>query len=239
MKKTFIISKLGRRITICLHLTAMAAMTYPSALAQQTEAVQPFELSKQWILVYANDFTETNIPADWVVTMGTARIAEGNLYLQADIEYAEIVLLKPKLESPSVRVIFDAFISGGVAISDLSAFLNSNYSILAKNKGCEGAYLFQFGANNNTVNRLRRLGKIIPETERKDILLEPFRIYKIEIVNDFGQIKMSIDGAAIFEWQDAQPLWGAEHCHIGFYTWKSEIAIDNILVYQRSVQSKK
>jgi len=195
------------------------------------------QLEPEWILAYACDFSKPELAPEWVVTAGNAKITDGMLVLQAVKGNAEIVLQNPCFISPGVRMEFTANISDSAKLGDISPFLNSNYNGTNQTTGCDGSYLFQFGAEQNTKNRLRRVGQIIEETVNSKILIERQHRYHIIVENDSGHIRFQIDGATIFEWNDPHPLGGPKYCHIGFYTWESEIHLDNIKVYHKVPKS--
>ncbi len=185
------------------------------------------EYEDEWVLAYGSDFSREPLAPEWILTAGNAVVAEGVLVLRAAVGHAQVILKDPSFLSPSTRMEFQAYIPTYAEPSDLSPFLNSN------NKGCEGSYLFQLGAEGNQVNRLRRIGEVVKDAEKAAFSLETDHLYRIVVENDQGVIRCEIDGTSVMEWDDLSFLSGPEHCHVGFYTWQSEIHLDNVKIFHK------
>lgn len=218
---------------IMIMVGVMAAAEFSMAQPPPARS-QSDPLEEGWVLAYANDFSKPGLDTTWVITSGSAVVAEGVLALRADSGDAQVVLRDPCFLSPAVRVVVEAYAVDSARLSDLSVFLNAPLA----HSSCDGAYLFQFGAEHNTVNRLRRLGEIIDKTIEVETRLTAARPCLIEATNDAGNIRLAVDGKTIFDWQDPKPLSGPAHCHVGFYTWESEVHVQSIKIYHRVPKAK-
>lgn len=216
----------GVSIITCLVLVSWVAPGPVRSVVHESSKKFPI-LEDKWVLAYASDFSEKQLKPEWIVTAGNGIVAEGWMVLRVAKGHGQIILKEPCFLSPSLRMEFDAYVADYAKLNDMSPFIHSNQ------KGCEGSYLFQFGAKKNTINRLRRVGKIVEGTVNDKLLLEHRHLYHIVAENDRGHIRFEVDGITIFEWDDVNFLWGPEYCHIGFYTWESEIHIDNIKIYHK------
>jgi len=225
MKPTYIV--VGATMGMCLFLASLGIYQPVCRAGGETSMKFPIQLEDAWVPAYESDFSEKELKSEWVVTAGNAIVEEGALVLRAAKGYAQIILYKPCFPSPGVRMEFGVSIADYAKLNDMSPFLNANQA------GCAGSYLFQLGAEQNTVDRLRRIGIPVQETVNDTILLEHRHLYHVVAENDRGHLRFVVDGTTIFEWDDPIPLWGPEHCHIGFYTWESEIHIDYLRIYQK------
>ena len=211
-------------------LVAMASLfplIAPSIGADQAETDSESSSDGSWVLAYATDFSGDSLGKQWEVSAGQASVVNGELVLSSEKQHAEIILLEPRFLSSGVRMEFEAYVAEKSPLSDLTAFINARKT----KDACASAYLFQFGAEQNTVNRVRRLGQIVESTESTQPLLDYHQVYYIVVENDRGQISFEIDGQRVLTWTDAQPLWGPDQCHIGLYTWESEIRIKHLKIY--------
>lgn len=221
-------------VAVMAYVIALAAPGSPAADAQQPQPWRcPIELSDEWVLAYYDDFSGQALSPTWRATAGAASVKDGQLVLSTEKEQAEVVLEKPRFESPGLRMEFDAHVPQGTKASDLSVFINSDWSPEGKTGGCEGSYLFQFGGMLNTRNQLRRTGEIVDATVTTQPLIQPGVIYHVTVENDCGLVRMDVDGTTLLKWDDQKPLWGRDQSAIGFYTWESTIVIDNLKVYHR------
>jgi len=220
-------------VFVCL-VFAPSFFCQPSvAVVREPSQKCPIQLQEKWVLAYASDFSEDTLRPEWVVTAGNALVSQGVLVLRSDKADAEIILKEPCFSSPSVRMELSAYVPDYAKLSEISPFLNSNYGSLGETRGCSGSYLFQFGSEQDTTNRLRRVGKIVEETVNNKVLLKRHHLYHIVAENDCGHIRLEIDGTTIFEWNDAKPIWGPEHCHVGFYTSESVIIVEWVKIYHK------
>lgn len=186
----------------------------------------PAPATADWKQVYKADFSGDKLPAAWEVIGGSARLNKGALLLKADTDSAEVVLKDPVFAAPGVRVSFTAtFVSQG-EVSDMSPILNTDKD------GYPAGYLFQFAAAANSENRIRKEGDIIEESVNTKLLpLKPGRKYQVVAENDGGHLRLTVDGQVVFDHKDDKPIFGEKNGMIGFFTWQSELRIENLIVY--------
>jgi hypothetical protein len=180
--------------------------------------------TEHWLLAWKPDFSAEAMARDWVVFDGDVEPVGEILRLSAfGSSEAEMELRKPSLPG-SVRIEMVAWLQGDEAC-DLDVMLN------AGSLGSRSGYLFQLGGKGNTITRLVRADKQIDATVRSDLKIEPGRAYRIVAENDQGVIRLRINGAEIFSAIDPQPLTGAGHDRIGFYTFGGDMCIMDLKVY--------
>jgi len=187
----------------------------------------PVEFENKWTLAYATDFSKETSQSEWSVMIGNAIVTEDALVLRADTGYTQIILKKPYFLSPSLRMEVGAYVTEYGKLSEINLFLHSNEA------GYQGSYFFQFGTEQGKVNRLLRIGKIVKETVVNKVLPEREHLYRIVAENARGHIRFEVDGTNLYEWDDINPLWGPEHCYIGFYARESVIAIDYVKIFHK------
>lgn len=183
-----------------------------------------------WNQVYAADFKDAQkVPEDWTTISGNVSVADGLLLIKADEGVdAQVALKKPKAEgNVRIEVVAGLFPAGTGSVCDLSPFLNSDEN------GFESGYLLQFGAAENTENRLRRGGEIIDATVNTKPMVTPKKMHTVVAENDGGKIRLTVDGTEVLKFDDTDPIKGAGHGTIGFYTWGNTLKIQKITVWTK------
>lgn len=183
-----------------------------------------------WNQVYLADFKDAQkVPPAWTVLGGQASVADGALVLKAEEGVDAQIVLKTPQAVGSVRLEVVAGLQpiGTGAVCDLSPFLN------ADENGYEAGYLLQFGAAENTENRLRRAGEIIDGTVNAKPLVQPGKMHTVVAENDGGKVRLIVDGAEVLKFVDGDPLKGTGHGTIGFYTWSDTLKIQKITVWTK------
>jgi hypothetical protein len=188
-------------------------------------------MQDRWLLAYASDFSSEAAEDEWEIIGGKAIFSEAQMILLAEQGDAQVMLKAPCFLSPSVRVEASAYVAEGFELGGMSLFINANKA------ASKGSYSFQLGAEDNTLTRLERIGQIVENTSTDAALLEHKHLYKIISENDDGHIRFVADGKTIIEWEDEHPLWGPEHCRVGFHTRNSAIVIEYIKIYHKVPKS--
>ncbi len=193
---------------------------------------QPHQAPPGWKVACTVNFKDVDkLPAAWKVIEGDAKIADGKLVLTAEEGAAgQIVLTDPKFPG-SVRLEVDAYLEGAV-ISDLSPYLNGDQT------GYQSGYLLQFGAAENTENRIRRAEEIVDAKADNTVLAKPAKRHHVVAENDGGKLRLIVDGKEILSYTDSEPLKGAGHDQIGFYTWNCALKIEKITIYTKAGATK-
>jgi len=174
----------------------------------------------------------SKLPEAWKVIEGQAKIADGRLVLTAEeFSHGQIVLKTPTFPG-SVRMEVDASLEGD-NVCDLSPRLNGDET------GWESGYLLQFGASDNTENRLRRDGEIV-DTAKADnnVFVASGKKYHVVAENDGGKLRLIVDGKEILSYTDSEPLKGKGYDQIGFYTWNCTLRIEKITIYTKADAAK-
>jgi hypothetical protein len=181
-----------------------------------------------WTVAYS---TEAGGPklSDWSMSSGKLETVNGGLVAKAS-DSETLLTLKDRKFPGSVVVECVASITGEKG-SDISPMLNTGDS------GWKGGYLLQFGGKAKMLNRLMREGEEVGSTVRKEPLLVPGRTYHVVAVNEGGIIRLLVDGIEVFQYRDTQPLGGAGHDRVGFYTYHATLRLDKVTVYARKASS--
>lgn len=213
---------LVRNVIVCCALAGMCL----------AGCAQPQQPPPGWKLAYTANFKDVDkLPAAWKVIVGDAKIADGKLVLtaaeQAD---GQIVLTEPKFPG-SVRLEVDACLEGA-GICDLSPYLNGDQT------GYQSGYLLQFGAAENTENRIRRAGEIVDAKANTTVFVKAGKRHHVVAENDAGKLRLIVDGKEILSYTDSEPLKGAGHDQIGFYTWGCSLKIEKITIYTKADAAK-
>jgi len=199
------------------------------AFAKEPPGTAPATEADPWIVASSLDFSTARLSPDWKVRAGQASAEGGALVLSAAGKEAEIMLAKPTVQLPSVRVEFEAAVSSQGTSREISVYVGANSA------GCAGGYLFQLGVDGNQ-NRIRRVGRIVPETVNRSFAPQAGRSYRVAVENDQGRLLCTVDGQVVLRWDDPQPVWGPQHDHVGFYTWDARLAIRNLRIHVRLSQ---
>lgn len=213
---------LVRNVIVCCALAGMCL----------AGCAQPHQAPPGWKVAYTADFRDVaKLPAAWKVIEGDAKIADGKLVLAAgELAEGQIVLTEPKFPG-SVRLEVDACLEGEV-ISDLSPYLNGD------DTGYRSGYLLQFGAAENTENRIRRVEEIVDAKANNNVFAKAAKKHHVVAENDGGKLRLIVDGTEILSYTDSEPLKGAGHDQIGFYTWNCTLKIEKITIYTKAAAAK-
>ena len=92
-------------------------------------------------------------------------------------------------------------------------------------------YVIIFGGWNNSKNVLARMDehgadRVVGRPKK----VEPGRRYHFRIRRLGGTLSVWVDGEALLEMADPEPLAGRGHDHFGFNNWKSDLWFDNLEV---------
>jgi hypothetical protein len=189
---------------------------------------QAYNPGPGWTVAYS---TEAGGPklSDWTTSSGKIETVKGGLVATAT-DAETLLTLKDRKFPGSVIVECVASVTGEKG-SDISPMLNTGES------DWKGGYLLQFGGKANTLNRLMREGEEVSSTVKKQPLLVLGKTYHVVAVNDGGKISLLVDGIEIFQYKDTQPLSGAGHDRIGFYTYHTTLKLDKVTVYVKKASS--
>lgn len=161
----------------------------------------------------ANDTSPT--PSnDW-------RVENGRLVCRT----AGTAICRTRQEFPGdVRLEYDVSAIGG-DIHDFNAFLCGDNSGEAAR-----FYLGRSGTLQAGIEAAGE-GRWLPNR----ILLAPNKTYHVAVERDRDLLRLWVDGSLIEERPLVMPLLPRGGCHVGFFTWNGQVAVDNIKVRRRAV----
>jgi hypothetical protein len=199
-------------------------------------------------LLYAETFDRDL--AQWVVEQqpgGTVVVRDGALHI--DDAAGCTVWFRPRLAAPVV-IRYEAMVSSAGRVSDLNCFwmatdpAQPDGELFAPGHGRDGrfaaydalrTYYVGYGGNENNTTRFRRYaggGKkpLLPEHDLRgpEFLLEPDRVYRIELRVEGNRVRYRRDGETIFEVHDPAPLLSG---WFGFRTVHSRLVLRNFTVH--------
>lgn len=182
----------------------------------------------------------------WLVEQkagGTVEAKEGVLFIHD--KGGCTVWFREKLTAP-VSISYDAVVSSSGRVSDLNCFWMASdpqhpTDLFLSQRTGEFAdydslqlYYVGYGGNNNTTTRFRRYRgdgskPLLPEHDlrKKAFLLQPNRVYHLELIAENGVAIFRRDGETIFTYTDPSPL---QTGWFGFRTVDAEIEIRNFRV---------
>jgi hypothetical protein len=208
-----------------VHRTAALVLLFAALFAWATGWAQaePAKPAENWKVAYKADFKESKPGQEWVVLAGEATCSNGALVLAATAEGDGHIVLTNADCSGSVKMEFNGVLTGENPC-DMSPVLNCGPD------GHGSGYLLQFGGANNTKDRLRVARKIVKTNNRTNPKIEPGKKHHIVATSDGGKVTLEVDGKVVFKYTDAQPLEGAMHSMVGFYTHGCTLTITDLVV---------
>ena len=186
---------------------------------KKIDALAASKRVKDWKLVFSDDFERKTLGQDWQALVGNWGIVDGKLVTQKGVDNQ--IILTRRVPGPQ-RIEFDA-VTHAKRPCDLSPFIHANAN------GRLSGYLLQFGGSGNKFNSLRR-GEVFMTAKCVDQFIERGKVHKMVAEFDGAAVRLTVDGATILEYFEANPLSGKEHESLGFYIYSSG-AVDNLKVY--------
>lgn len=181
-------------------------------LAQQFSGDQVRAGGLRWTLVKVDGFDGPGLSADWKTLRGAWTVEDGTLRCKKT-SYLALVTPTP----PPVRIEFDA---RSAHPGDLTAFVGT------EKEAYLGGYFLGFASNNNTLNKILRLGEQVAQSDKP--LAVPGKWHHVVGQLIGGKVQLFVDGALALEYEDPHPLPTANVA--GLLAW-SEGEFDNVRVY--------
>lgn len=194
--------------------------------------------------------------AQWVVEQqpgGSVSVRDGALHI--DDVAGCTVWFRHRLEAP-VSIRYEAVVSGAGRVSDLNCFwmatdpAQPDGALFVSGHGRDGrfatydslrTYYVGYGGNENTTTRFRRYSgggerPLLPEHDLRapEFLLEPDRVYRIELRVEGNRVRYLRDGETIFDVHDPEPLHSG---WFGFRTVRSRLEFRRFTVHALAPQS--
>jgi hypothetical protein len=182
---------------------------------QKEEVVQL--LPAKWELAFSDDFQRAELGPDWKTLEGKWSVENGCLVSKGDG-----TLISNRKFPGLQKVTFDAVVTPNPGISDMSPFIQAGH------KGFGSGYMLQFGGNYNKGSNIHKAGKRVRESQA---VIEPGKTHSFVAEYDGINVRLTVDGKTVAEYQDEKPLIGEEHEQIGFYVYEGISKISNLKVY--------
>jgi len=220
-----------------------AAPTRPAAVPAKKPAapLPPCDSAQDPVLAqtFTDGFDRGELGDDWRSTSyGAYFLKAGRLCISKPRNHP--LWLKRKLPA-NVKVEFDATPTSNNAdvkvelFGDGCAFDQDGRDYTAT------AYVFVLGAHNNTEHWLARMFEHGPEAKQTPLVAGGPSIassklilnttYHVELARtDAKTVTFKVDGVAIHELADPQPLAGAGHDHFGFNGWDAPSCFDKLTI---------
>ncbi len=180
----------------------------------------------QWKLAFSDDFQRSELGPDWQVQVGKWTVENGSL-----VSKGEGRILSARKFSGLQKITFNAVLEANPGLSDISPFIQ------AGTNGIANSYMVQFGGNFNTVSTLKRMGKVVVESER---IIEPGKVHAIIAEYDGTVVRLTVDGKIVAEFPEVYPMIGDGHDRIGIYTYDGILKIRDLKIYtSKAVKIKK
>ncbi len=206
-----------------------------------------YECQRQWVCVFSEDFSDTNVRDRWDVSYGAFnvdRAHQGFSNLKVPIKVDNRMLhltgglpqcltLKVPIRG-DCAIEFDC-IQPGIYRNDISCFIGAMGSSYSENMPYTG-YLFQCGGFDNTRNLIRRADVTLWQQYGKPI--EQGARYTVRAERVGEVLRFIVNGDTIGSIVDSRPLYGADHSRIGIYGYRSECLYGPIRIYRMGVPLK-
>jgi len=188
---------------------------------KEIEQMPPAEATREWTLVFSDDFERDDLGENWRVLHGEWRIEGGKLVCSSG--HSEVVINQP---FPGCqRIEFDAM-TRAERPCDFSPVIHSGGK---GSRGFEGGYLLQFGGAGNTLNRILRSNEPL-EDRSADRFIEPREVHHVVAELDGDTVRLTVNGSTIVEGHDDAPLLDEGHEIAGLYMY-AETMVDNLRLY--------
>jgi hypothetical protein len=198
-----------------------------------------------WKLAFSDDFKRQELGPNWVVVNGDWKVQDGCLRGSGTLLSARGF---PEGDAPGFqRLEFDAvtdakpafFLKDNPApkvdVCDLSSILHARAPQKGKDP-LETSYLFQFGGQNNTLNRVMRAGVTLREDSKPEKMITPGQVQRIVVENDQGTLRLSVNGEVRLECREKQSLLDLEQNRCGFY-FCTTAKVFNVRLYVKQLDN--
>ncbi len=216
-------------------VAAKAVAEYRAAQAARERAererqAMEEEKKRRWTLVFEEDFSDPRrVESHWEIVSngGQWEVKNGELHMWGGGPQVAIIKLPI---AGDIRLEFECRQESDF-LNDVSCFIAALPDGDRLKTVPTSGYLFQYGGNNNTRNAIWR-----PVTgalwDEKAAPLVKGRRYTVQARRIGGRLTYSIDGMAVIDITDPQPLVGEDRKVVGLYGWTADTYWDNVRVYR-------
>ncbi len=176
---------------------------------------------------FVDDFDRAALGENWNNTGGPYKIVDGELrvsnarnhplWLRKSLPDDVRVNFDVQSDSPQGDIKFEIF-GDGVSFARASSYVATGYVLI-------------FGGWRNSKTMIARLDEHGADVKtRRDVRVERGRRYAMKIERRGGLLRWWVDGEIMLEYDDALPLKGGRHDHLGFNNWETPLRFDNLRV---------
>lgn len=237
------------------HLPKMAAGADGSSVliampASDATGTPAFKTAKDagWKLAFSDDFDREKLGDNWLTPEGAWSIKEGELHgTNGYILTAKPIVVQgrptfQRIEFDATTTLDelksigdDATSDASVTPCDISPLIQCRLSDNPKAGPTKQGYFFQFGAYWNTVNRIRMSGMPVFRDDNPSIIIKPNVKQHIVAENDYGHLKLYVNGELVYHLRQKSTLVGADYNRAGIYLTTAS-KIDNVRVYVKAYE---
>lgn len=225
------------------YLSLVPALVFAVPAGAGTVAVSTVGTADaEWTLVFEDDFNRDEIGDGWTVFEGDWDVVDGGLVGSGTLISSSGFPQqgRPGFLRMEFQVRSDAqpfFLLPGadasdVSVSDLSSFIHSPPYTGEQNaaRPTRSGYFFQFGGMMNEHNRIRRIGVELTADTDPAVRIEPGKLHTVVVENDEGQLRLTVDGKTVLEFEDGMILSGEGFDRVGFYFY-TRARVENVKVF--------
>jgi len=184
--------------------------------------------SRAEIKEFHDGFDRAALGLEWTDTGGSYRVVGGEVVVAR--AYNHPLWLRPRLPRDA-EITFDVWSQS--PDGDIKVELWGDGESAASDKGAYTAtgYVLIFGGWKNRLTVLARMDEHGADRKaRSDMKVVPGKKYRWRVVRKGSRLSWWIDGQAVFEMDDVDPLEGPGHEHFGLNDWEVELHFDNLRI---------
>jgi serine/threonine protein kinase/Leucine-rich repeat (LRR) protein len=191
------------------------------------------EKRREWRLIFEDDFSDPNVVNRWDVA-GFWKVQDGELHVWG--ERSRVVRLKIPIRG-DIRLEFDCH-QEGKTLSDVSCFFGPWSPETDLRDLSLNSFLFAYGANNNTHNRMASYRKVV-WSEKASPIVRGTR-YHVLAEKIGSQFRFVVNDKQVMKADLKDDYIGTifDRFSVGIYGWMSDCYYDNVRVYTLDLPQK-
>jgi len=190
------------------------------------------ETKRSWRLVVQEDFSGPDIADRWNFLGGHWETKNGELHRWGGTEHLSY-FIHPF--SGDIRMEFDCRLESDY-LSDVSCFFNA-LPLSDRLTAHETGYIFQYGAQSNTKNCIKRFGETWLGLHDASPLVRG-KNYHVRAEQCGARLRLIINDQTVIDVADENPIVGKNNTMAGLYGWRSDAWYSNFRIYHRGVPLK-